>query len=179
MTLSTVYLFVIFITTIVMCIGLYIKLTIHLRSTLLSSYDRTEYLKMRSITHIALMQSLFPIFTYLPTTIEFILIIILPDYDTFYNDVIAPSPILTFILELPYWTQPYSAILIALSIILALGEIRQKTFNVITYIPNKLFSKSTTLFKKNKVHGTTINVARSTMIAGKLNTRYHVNTLFD
>jgi hypothetical protein len=40
--------------------------------------------------------------------------------------VIVPSPILSIISNIPYWVQPYSAILIAISIVLALGELRRK-----------------------------------------------------
>jgi hypothetical protein len=63
------------------------------------------------------------------------------------------SPILTFIASIPTWTQPYSAILIAISIVLALGELRRKVAGVfrrplkfVTHATSQLFPTSNVMY---------------------------------
>jgi hypothetical protein len=147
-----------------MCIGLYIKLYIHLRSTVLSLNDRERYRQMRSISNIALMQTLFPIITYLPTSIEYILFVT-TDFDYIYFNIIMPSPLLTFILSIPVYTQPYCTVLIALSIIVGLGDLRRKARQLLTYVPIKMMSTMDELrSKKNKV--TVIKVEPAALTVG-------------
>jgi hypothetical protein len=99
----------------------------------------------------ALMQSLFPIVTHLPTTIVSIFQVVLSSAeDSYIAFVFLPSsPILSFIVHVPYWIQPYSAILIAISIVLALGELRRKVTGIlgrplkfVTYATSQLFPTS-------------------------------------
>jgi hypothetical protein len=159
-----------------MCIGLYIVIYRHLRSTALSTNDRERYRQMRSIANLALMQSLFPIVTHLPTTIMSIFIDFV-SFDEYYYIlvyVIVPSPILTFIISIPNWTQPYSAILIAISIVLALGELRRKVASLLGR-PLKFVTQATSqLLRTSTVMHTTKVAPYSTTAAAlsKTNTAH-------
>jgi len=146
------YLLVVFIATVAMCIGLYIKLNSHLRSTSISSSDRTRYRQMRAVANIALIQSLFPIVTALPTVIETLLIAYYPNTIYLILDIILPSPTLIFIFEIPTYVQPFTALLNAISIVLALADLRRKAIKIVVYLPNKILSKFKIYIFKNDVH---------------------------
>ncbi len=85
--------------------------------------DRNRYLQMRQVTNIALIQTIFPIFEYLPIALRTLIAGIIGQ-QKYYQFLLGSTFAQIFFAEIPGYMYQLNGILISISIILALGDIR-------------------------------------------------------